>query len=138
MNGPNTSDLGKRVFFLYPHSVLQDQLVSKIIEQEYEVYLLSDHVKALKILGVYNDSILFVNIDERLKEKEWEEYIKGIMSSEGTKNVRTGIVSYNENKELAEKYLMDLMVPCGFIRLKRGFNTRMNWSPGTSTRLPKD
>ena len=51
---------------------------------------------------------------------EWEEYIKGIIGSEGTKDVRIGIVSYNENKELAEKYLMELMVPCGFIRLKLG------------------
>ncbi|HUV08292.1 MAG TPA: PilZ domain-containing protein [Spirochaetia bacterium] len=114
------SDLGKKVFFIYPHSVIQKKLISNIIEHEYEVYLLEDHRKALRVLEVYNDSILFVNIDKGLREKEWEKYVRGIMSSEATKNARIGIVTYDENKALAEKYLMELMVPCGFIRLKIG------------------
>jgi hypothetical protein len=112
--------LGKKVFFLYPQSVIQKELVVLLIQNEYEVYLLHDHRKALGVLKRYNDSIIFINIDEALKEAEWETYIKGIMSNEDTKNVRIGIISYNTDKALAGKYLMDLMVQCGFIRLTLG------------------
>ncbi len=111
---------GKKVFFLYPQSVIQKEMAIMFIRNEYEAYLLYDHKKALGLLRRNNDSILFVNIDEVLKEKEWEDYIRGIMTNEDTKNVRIGILSYNSDKALAAKYLMELMVPCGFIRLSLG------------------
>lgn len=34
--------------------------------------------------------------------------------------VRLGIVTYNESPELAERYLMDLELPAGFVRLNLG------------------
>ena len=114
------SQFGKKVFFLYPHSVIQERLISRVLEQEYEVYMLKDHRRALKVLSVHNDAILFINIDKVLSEQEWKRYVRIIMTSEGTSEVATGIVSYNENKQLAEYYLMELMVSCGFILLKTG------------------
>jgi len=111
---------GKKVFFLYPHSVIQEDLITHIIQNEFEVYLVNDHRKLLSLLKKYNNSILFINIDERLKESEWEEYIRSIMNNETTTGVQIGILTYNEDKELARKYLMDLMVPGGYIQLKLG------------------
>lgn len=113
--------LGKRVFFLYPHSVMHEELIMEIIKNEYEAYVLKDHNKTLKLLEKYNDSIIFINIDSELKEEEWEEYIRNIMSNPATMNVKIGILSYNDDETLAEKYLMELMLPCGFIKLKLGF-----------------
>jgi hypothetical protein len=63
---------------------------------------------------------MFINIDEGLKEKEWEAYIREIQENEKTKNCRLGILSYNTDRELMEKYLMDMSVPCGYIQLKLG------------------
>lgn len=114
---PNT---GKKVFFLYPHSVIQEELVQLIMEHEYEVYLVNNHTRLVQVLKKYPDSILFINIDERLKENEWEKYIRSMMSADATKSVQIGILTYNEDKELARKYLMDLMVPGGYIQLKLG------------------
>jgi hypothetical protein len=111
---------GKKVFFLYPHSVIQEDLITHIIQNEFEVYLINDHRTLLPLLKKYNNSILFINIDERLKESEWEEYIRSIMNNEATMGVQIGILTYNEDKELARKYLMDLMVPGGYIQLKLG------------------
>ena len=120
MQKKQESNLGKKVFFLYPHSVIQDRLLARIFEQEYEVYLLKDHEKALRILRHFNDSILFINIDEVLNEGEWEEYIRKIKDSETTRNVRIGVMTYNENRELMEKYSKKLKIRCGAIRLKIG------------------
>jgi hypothetical protein len=112
--------LGRKVFILYPHSVIQEDLIYTLINNEYEVYLLKDHKRALRLLEKFNDSIIFINIDERLDEEQWEEYIRGILRNPGLKEVRIGIVSYNNDVELKQKYLMEIGVPCGFIQLKLG------------------
>ena len=117
----NQSDIGKKVFFLYPHSVIEEKLVQVILRSEYEVYLVYDHKKTVKLLSKYPNSILFVNIDTELSEEDWESYIRSLMEREDTKSSQIGILTYNEDKDLARKYLMDIGVPCGFVRLKLGF-----------------
>lgn len=112
--------LGRKVFILYPHSVIQEDLVYTLINNEYEVYLLKDHNRALKLLEHFRDAIIFINIDDRLNEDEWEEYIRGIMDNPRLKDVGIGILSYNNDQELKQKYLMEIGVPCGFIQLKLG------------------
>lgn len=123
MTATRRKEFGKKVFFLYPHGVIRDRLLDEIIKREYEVHLLRDHVRLSKLLKLYNNSVAFINIDEALTEPQWERYIRGIMGNEETRDVRIGILTYYENKELAQKYLMDLMVPCGFVVLKVGIET---------------
>ena len=115
-----TMDQGREVFFLYPPSVLEEQLLNIVVQAEYEVYLLKDHQKAPLLLADYPDAILFVNIDERLRGDSWEDWIARLMASEQTSSVKVGILSYNDDPALAQYYLMDLSVPCGFIKLKLG------------------
>lgn len=112
--------LGRKVFILYPHSVIQDDLLYALINNEYEVYLLKDHNRAQKLLEHFPDAIIFINIDDRLNEEEWEEYIRGIMRNPRLKEVGIGILSYNNDQALKQKYLMEIGVPCGFIQLKLG------------------
>ena len=114
------SFLGKKVFFLYPHSVLQKDILTILIEHEYEVYLINDHKKLIKVIEDYPNSIVFINIDEILTIEVWVEYIKAIMQNEKTKSTQIGVVTYNNNKELAKQFLMELMIPCGFIILNLG------------------
>ncbi|MBN1412377.1 MAG: response regulator [Spirochaetales bacterium] len=116
---PANQFTGKKVFFLYPHTVINEDFILDLIS-EYEVYFLKDHKKALRILKKYNDSIIFINIDVHLKEKEWQEYITNLMNDKSTRNVKVGIVSYNSDQDLIKKYLMEILVPCGFIQLKVG------------------
>lgn len=116
------NNLGKKVIFLYPHSVIQKELIKEIVKYEYEVYVFHDHEKTLKILEKYPDSILFINIDSSLKESEWEIYIRHLMQNPGTSSVKVGILSYNENQNLIEKYVMGMSVACGYIVLKIGLN----------------
>jgi hypothetical protein len=110
---------GKKVFFLYPHSVIQDDLVDELIMQGFEIYMLRDHKRARKLIERFPGSIMFINIDERLEEPEWEAYIREIQENPSI-NTRLGILSYNTDQELMRKYLMDIMVPCGYVQLKQG------------------
>ncbi|WP_010256187.1 hypothetical protein [Treponema primitia] len=110
---------GRKVFFLYPHSVIQDDLVDELIMQGFEIYILRDHKRARKLIERFPGSIMFINIDERLEEPEWEAYIQEIQDNPEIQT-RLGILSYNTDRDLMEKYLMEMMVPCGYIQLKQG------------------
>ena len=112
--------MSKKVFFLYPHSVIQQKLIQELIENEYSVYAVTDHMKLRKIIGDYNEPILFINIDEELSADEWNDYIAELMEADDN-TAMIGVLTYNEDKKLAEKYLMELSIPCGYITLKLGY-----------------
>ena len=112
----NPEIMGRKVFFLYPHSVIQNDMVNILINHEYEVYTINDHKRMLEISKKFPHSILFINIDEKLNENEWEKYIRNLLNSDEHIS-RIGILTYNKDQNLAQKYLMDIMVPCGFIVL---------------------
>lgn len=116
----NVPQFGKKIFFLYPHSVIESDVLHDLIQNEYEIYTLKDHQKVKLLLKKYNDSILYINIDEYLSEIEWFEFISSITKNPDFQNVQIGILTYNENEDLAKKYLLDLSVSCGFIQLKLG------------------
>ncbi len=122
----DNNQFGKKVFFLYPHSVIESDLINDFIRNEYEIYTLKDYKKVKLLLKKYSDSLLFINIDEILNETEWFEYVTSIIENEAYKGVQIGILTYNENEELAKKYLIDLSVPCGFIQLKLGKDQSRN------------
>ena len=122
----NINFYGNKVFFLYPHSVIQNEMIIELIRNEYEIYIISDHEKIIPILRKYKDSILFINIDTILQEDEWEKYIKEIMQNNEIEGTKIGILTYNNDKALAEKYLMEILVPCGFIKLSLGIAASTN------------
>ncbi|MBN1646966.1 MAG: PilZ domain-containing protein [Spirochaetales bacterium] len=112
--------VGRKVFFLNPHSVIQDELVYEIVKNEYEAYLVFDYKRLIQILREYTDSIIFINIDDdSMPEAEWEKYITNILKDR-TLDVKIGILTYNSSPELSKKYLMDVGVQCGFVVLKLG------------------
>jgi len=111
---------GKKIFLLYPHSVIRDEMLDFLIMAGFETYTLNDEKKARKILVKYPGSIMFINIDEGMKEIEWEKYIKNLMEDPQTNSSRLGIMSYNQDRELMQKYLLEMSLPCGYIQLKLG------------------
>jgi hypothetical protein len=113
---------GKKVFLLYPHSVIKDEMLDILIMGGYETYTVLDEKRARKLLEKFPGSIMFINIDDGLKEKDWEIYIRNIMEEPATKESRLGIMSYNQDRALMQKYLMDMAIPCGYIQLKLGLH----------------
>ena len=111
---------GKKIFLLRPHSVIHEEMLDILIMAGYETYTILDEKKARKLLEKFAGSIMLINIDEGLEENEWETYIRGVMEDISTRESRLGIMSYNQDKDLMQKYLMDLAIPCGYIQLKLG------------------
>lgn len=115
-------DLGKKVFFLYPPSVIRDEMVRRLIEQEFEVYMIKEISTANRLLHKYPESLCFVNLDTGKSESEWAEWITSTMNDPATATVGIGIVTYNSDEDLQKKYLMDIGIRCGFIKLKLGID----------------
>ena len=114
------SFLGKRTYFVYPNSVIQDELVFSLIRQEFEVYLVKDFQKAVALFRRYPDSVVFVNIDEGQSEPVWEMYISTLQNDPDLWALQIGVLTYNKDPALAQKYLMEMMVSAGFIKLGLG------------------
>lgn len=113
-------DLGRKVFFVYPPSVVKEELITRLIDNEYETYMLKDIKRAEVVLEKYPNSICFVNIDTGMAEPEWEHWIRKILKDPKCSGVGIGIVSYNNNELLQKKYLMEIGIQCGYIKLKLG------------------
>lgn len=110
----------KKVFFLYPHSVVQGQMIDLLIQSEFEVAVLNDHQKAMRLINKFPGSIIFINIEEHLSSEDWEVLIRNIVQGESVHKTSVGVVVYNSDQKLAERYLIDIGIPCGFIQLKLG------------------
>jgi hypothetical protein len=118
-NGSSASDiLGKKVFFLYPTAVIQNRIIPELIQQEFEVYIVKDKDALRRILKKYPDSIVFIDINEHMSEKEWETWINSIMKAPETTNVSIGIVTANDDELIKRKYLLTVKVACGYTVLK--------------------
>ena len=125
-NNHGSRDGGKKIFLLRPHIVIQQRMLDTLLMEGYETYTIMDSERARKLLKKFPDSIMFINIDEGYTEAEWEAYIRKIQEDPVTKSAKLGIMSYNQDKELMRKYLMEMMVPCGYIQLKLGLQESTN------------
>jgi hypothetical protein len=118
MEGGNSDILGKRVFFLHPSTVIQNHVASELIQQEYEVYIVKDHSALKQMLRRYPNSVVFVDIDEHIPEREWETWIREVMNDPGTNTTAIGIISAHDNDTLRRKYINSVRVRCGYTVLK--------------------
>ena len=120
MSGENSQSdlLGKKIFFLYPSAVVQNEVIAELIQQEYEVYIVKDHDALKRVLKRHPDSIVFADIDERLNEKEWEAWIRWAVGSDEIPTVKIGILSANDDENIRRKYINSLQVQAGFTILK--------------------
>lgn len=112
---PNS--LGRLVVFVRPHSVVQNELLADLIRNEFAVAVLHDHTRVRDLFHRNPDCIAFFNIDEGYSEPEWATLVRTLEDDPDIQQVRIGILTYNPNPELSQKYLLELMVSCGFVRL---------------------
>ena len=110
--------IGKKIFFLYPSVAVQNKIIAELAQQEYEVYVIKDKDALRRKLKKYPDSVVFVDINEEMAEKDWEPWITGIMTDPATEKVSVGIVTPNDDELIKRKYLMSVKVPCGYTVLK--------------------
>jgi hypothetical protein len=112
-------DFGKKVFFLHPPGVIND-VAGILARSEFETYLVNDHVRLQRWFATHPESIVFVNLDEGLPEREWEAWVRSLMGDEATRHVGVGVVTLTGSAELSQKYLLEIGVACGFVVVKVG------------------
>ena len=115
----NASDiLGKKVFFLYPTAVVENRVISELIQQEYEVYIVKDKDTLKRALKKYPDSVLFIDINEHMAQNEWDSWISELMDNPETKDISIGVVTANDDELVKRKYLLVAKVACGYTVVK--------------------
>jgi len=114
----DTGIVGKKIFFLHPTVVVQNRVIGELIQQEFEVYVSKNKDSLKKVLRNYPNSIVFIDINEQMPEKDWELWIRGVMDASDTKSTSIGIITANENEQLKEKYTSTIKIPGGYITLK--------------------
>jgi hypothetical protein len=55
---------GRKIFYFFPSGPYHQQVVKRIIRDEYEIYTLSDYERGLPLIFHYNGALLFFHIDE--------------------------------------------------------------------------
>lgn len=120
---PSSADrlAARRIFFVNPPSVVEESMIQFLVSAQYEAAVVRDYRRLPAILRAYPRSIDYFNIDNGMSEPEWERFIRGIIIGKARHGASVGVISYNDNQELTRKYLMDVGVEAGFIKLKLGF-----------------
>ena len=119
----DSGSLGKKIFFLYPSVIIQNQVIAELAQEEFEVYTVKDEAKLKHALKKIPDSIVFACINEGMKESVWYEWIRGIMGSSEIAGVQIGVIASTNDDTVRRKYTEQLKVPCGYTVVKSDINT---------------
>jgi hypothetical protein len=111
--------LGRKIFFLQPLPQVQNDVIDNLIQREYEVYVVRDRIMLRRNLTQFPGSIVFVDIDQIIGEKEWESWIREVMNAGDLEDIRIGILTANQSDILQKKYAQMLRLPCGYTMIHR-------------------
>jgi hypothetical protein len=118
VDGNNTEILGKKIFFIHPAALTQNEIIAELVQQEYEVYVIRDTGRAVKILQLYPASVLFASVEEALPPEDWETFIRKIMGEEETKDTVVGIIVNSDNDNIKRLYLNTIKVSGGYVSVR--------------------
>jgi hypothetical protein len=121
-NESSVSMAGRKIFFLNPLPPIQNIVIDELIQREYESYIINDRTILRRLLKDFPGSIVFLDIDQVIGEKEWESWIREIMTAGELKDIRIGILTANRNDTLQNKYANMLHLPCGYTMIHRDLN----------------
>jgi hypothetical protein len=116
------TQLGRRVFFVAPPSVVQDQLIDLLIQGEFEVSIVKNPQALFTLVDQFPYGIFFLNTEAPLVDKysSWDTVIDEMRRLNPQGTIRIGVMGYNTTPEMAQHFLIDKEVECGYIQLKLG------------------
>jgi hypothetical protein len=108
---------GRKIFFLNPTFALQNSLIAKLIEDEFETYVIKDYRDTKNILREFPDSICFINIDDQLPYHQWFNFIQSFETDSTLKSIFLGVLSERISRSDRELFMLKLSIPAGFIMM---------------------
>ena len=120
------TDFGRKVFFLnMPHDFQRD-VVTDLFNKEYEVYTINDFHRAKQVLRNFPDSICFIYVDDGMTLNEWFNYMSSFEEDSLLSTIFLGIVSNKLGDAQKIHFLMQSVVPAGFIALNQPYGELFN------------
>ncbi len=114
----------RKILFLHPQAVVQDELVRASITENFEAYLLRNHVSAKFALRDFPDAILLLQVDSGLDEQKWIEYAEELKASPVFSELTICVVSVFSMGEIKNTFLeQSKAFSYGFTYSKYDFNT---------------
>lgn len=114
------STMGRKIFFINPPETLKNEFLDHIFKNEFELYLLDDKKNIEELLGLFQDAVVFINIDKGMTTIEWSDFIKKLQRK--FKKVVIAVFSKSNSSSLQKTYLMDIGIKGGFVILEHN-----NW-----------
>ncbi len=112
---------GRRVLFVDPPSVVREQMIQFLVTAQHEAAIVKDPRRILPVLRKFPRSVVYFNINSKLPAGALEQIVRGVLNTKDDHGANIGVLSYDENPDLARHYLMDLGVTCGYVTLSIGF-----------------
>lgn len=108
---------GRKVFFVAPSFAIKNILINRLIDSEYEVYIIENYRDAKNILRQCPDSVCFVDVDEIMAHDAWFNFMKTCEREEGLKSILFGVCSGSMNRHMRQNYMSLLELKAGFISM---------------------
>lgn len=119
MNLHENTDFGRKVFFLNTTYDFQQTVVPALFNKEYEVYTINDYRRAKAVLKNFPDSICFIDVDDGLTPNGWFNFMDSFENDEMLSTIFLGIISSSLGYAQKMHFLMQSVVPAGFIGLNQ-------------------
>lgn len=114
---------GRRVLFVDPPSVIQEQMIHFLVTAQYEAAVIRDSRLVNRVLRAFPSSVVYFNADASKGEKHLEQLVRAVIEGHSEHGADVGILAYDKNEELARKFLMEIGATCGYVTLNLGFKT---------------
>jgi hypothetical protein len=119
MAGDNNIEIqGKKIFFLHPSTIVQNEIIAELTQLEYEVYIVKDENALLRVLRKFPCSVVFCSVDEVLDTAGWESLIRKITDNPATKDTVIGAIAVSETGAAKDFYTNTLKLQGGYVTLK--------------------
>ena len=119
MNLHENTDFGRKVFFLNMSNDFRQTIVPALFNKEYEVYTINDYRRAKAVLRNFPDSICFIDVDDGLTPNGWFNFMESFENDEMLSTIFLGIISSTLGYAQKMHFLMQSVVPAGFIGLNQ-------------------
>jgi len=96
-------------------------MVHFLVAAQFEAAIVKDHRVINTVLAKFPNSIVFFNADSRLPKGALEQIVRAVVDGKEQHGADVGMLSYNEDRELSQLYLMEIGITCGFVTLNIGF-----------------
>ena len=95
----------RKVFFLHPQAVIQDDLVRALLEDNFEAYLVRNPVSAKVVIREFPDSIFLVQVDSGLEEDEWSSFAAELKAIPSLGELTLCVLSVRDIESLKKSFL---------------------------------